>query len=248
MGLNVLAFQNAGIIDHRITHLTSLESNPHRAYREMFESPAAFGINATDDDIAECKALEDELMQDAMQNIPHIITTCSNTADTTLTKTKKPRVTILEEARSAQELETLIAWAHNNSTMMLIVFVGDPIQLPTMVKTRHMNTADKAINPFAPQCCMSFFERLWHRGATVIIFPSSFERQLVMNRFTTTVLWRLDIQRQGYRNSISAQSARSNQVCPEGPRCPRRNSSRLSICSYWCLHEIRDRQEQVQLV
>ncbi|KAL2058115.1 hypothetical protein ABVK25_001733 [Lepraria finkii] len=126
----------------------------------MFESPAAFGINATDDDIAECKALEDELMQDTMQNIPHIITTCSNTADTILTKTKKPRVIILEEARSAQELETLIAWAHNSSTMMLIVFGGDPIQLPTMVKTRHMNTADKAINPFAPQRCMSFFERL----------------------------------------------------------------------------------------
>lgn len=188
MGLNVLALQNAGIIDHQITHLTSLESNSHREYREMFESPAAFGTNATDDDIAECEALEDELMQDTMQNIPHIITTCCNTAGTTLTKTKKPRFIILEEARSAQEVETLIAWADNSSTMMLIVFVGDPIQLPTMVKTRHMNTADKAINPFAPQLCMSFFERLWHRGATVIIVPNSIERQLVLNKFTTTCI------------------------------------------------------------
>ena len=101
MGLNVRALQNAGIIDHQITHLTSSESNPHKAYREMFESPAASGTDATDDDIAEYKALEDELMQDTMQKIPHIITTCSNAADTTLTKAKKPRVVIVEEARSA---------------------------------------------------------------------------------------------------------------------------------------------------
>ena len=186
MGLNVRALHNAGIIDHQITHLTSSESNHHKAYREMFESPAAFGTDATDDDIAEFKAFEDELMQDTMQKIPHIITTCSNAADTTWTKAKKPRVVIVDEARLAQDLGTLIAWAHNSSTMVLTVFVGDPIQLPTLVKTRHMNTADKSVNPFAPQLCMSLFECLWHRGATVIMFPNSFERQLVLNKFTTS--------------------------------------------------------------
>ena len=188
MGLSFRALQNDGTIDHQITHLTSSESNPHKAYREMFESPAAFGTDATDDDIAEYKALEDELMQDTMQKIPRIITTCSNAADTTLTKAKKPRVVIVDEARSAQNFGTLITWAHNSSTMVLIIFVADPIQLPTAVKTRHMNTADKSVNPFAPRLCMCFFERLWHRGATVLTFPNSFERQLVLNNSITSCI------------------------------------------------------------
>lgn len=95
---------------------------------------------------------------------------CSNAADTKLNQAAKPEVVIIDKCCSAQELETLLAWVHNSSSAALIIFVGDPLQLPPIIKTKHMSTAEELMNPFADQLCMSFFEHLWRRGTQVIMF------------------------------------------------------------------------------
>ena len=53
----------------------------------------------------------------------------SKTADNTLKKTKKPVVAVIDEACQSTELGTLLVWAHNTETSLLLVFLGDPKQL-----------------------------------------------------------------------------------------------------------------------
>lgn len=169
MGLNYRALQNARIIEHNITRLTSSEADPHAAYREMFESKTVLEVGANPEDLKKYEDDEDELFQDTLRKLP-VATTCSNAADSKLNQAKKPIVAIIDEYCSAQELETLIAWAHNSKTLLLIIFVGDPRQLPPTIKSKHMNMAEVLVNPFANQMVMSYFERLWHRGAQVVMF------------------------------------------------------------------------------
>lgn len=59
MGLNVRALQNAGILDHNIITSSSRHNDPHKAYREMFESDMK---DASDDKIKKFRDLEEELL------------------------------------------------------------------------------------------------------------------------------------------------------------------------------------------
>ena len=77
---------------------------------------------------------------------------------------KKFRVAVIDEACQSTELETLLVWAHNTETMLLLIFLGDPKQLRATVKTHGRNTDDQLMNPFSEQLIISFFERLWTRG------------------------------------------------------------------------------------
>ena len=53
----------------------------------------------------------------------------SKTADNKLKNTEKPVVAFIDEACQSTELETLLVWAHNTETLLLLVFLGDPKQL-----------------------------------------------------------------------------------------------------------------------
>ena len=166
MGLNIRALQNAGVVQHDIPCFAPTSNDPHAEFRNALKN-RDFGRDKTDEEKSRYKEIEEHLMIDTLHKTCGIITTLSKTADNKLKKGKKPVVAIIDEACQSTELETLLVWAHNTETLVLIIFIGDPKQLPGTVKTLFQNTADNLVNPFAKQMIVSLFERLWSRG-----FPS----------------------------------------------------------------------------
>ena len=114
--------------------------------------------------------LEDNLMVDTIRKTCGLVTTLSKTADNKLREAKKPVVAIIDEACQSTELETLLVWAHNTETLLLLIFLDNPKQLRATVKTYNQNTAEQIMNPFAEQMMISPFERLWRRGFSTYMF------------------------------------------------------------------------------
>ena len=83
-------------------------------------------------------------------------------------------VAVIDEACQSTELETLLVWAHNTETLLLLVFLGDPKQLRGTVKSYNQSTSDNLVNPFANQMIISFFERLWLRNYDTYMFTEQY--------------------------------------------------------------------------
>ena len=159
MGLNIRALQNAGVIEHDIPCFAPTAADPHAEFREALKN-RDFGKDKTDEEKSRYKDMEEVLMIDTLRKTCGVVTTLSKAADNKLKKARKPVVAVVDEACQSTELETLLVWAHNTETLVLIIFIGDPKHLPGTVKTLMHNTADSLVNPFVRQMIISLFERL----------------------------------------------------------------------------------------
>lgn len=173
MGLSVRALQNAGVIQHELDCFAPQSDDPHTGFRAALKN-RDFGKDRTDEEKNAYRKLEDNLMVDTIRKTCGLITTLSKTADNKLREAKKPVVAIIDEACQSTELETLLVWAHNTETLLLLIFLGDPKQLRATIKTHGQNTADQLMNPFAEQMVISFFERLWLRGFDTYTFTEQY--------------------------------------------------------------------------
>ena len=173
MGLNIRALQNARVVEHNIQCFAPTGHDPHAEFRECLKNQD-FARGKTDEEITRYQWLEDQLMIDTLRKSKGVITTLSKTGDNKLNKAKKPVVAVIDEACQSTELETLLVWAHNTETLLLLVFLGDPKQLRGTVKSYNQNTSDNLVNPFANQMIISFFERLWIRNFDTYMFTEQY--------------------------------------------------------------------------
>ena len=173
MGLHVRAMQNAGVVQHQLNCFAPQSDDPHADFRAALKN-RDFGKDRTDAEKQAYKILEDNLMVDTIRKTCGLITTLSKTADNKMREAKKPVVAIIDEACQSTELESLLVWAHNTETLLLLIFLGDPKQLRATVKTYNQNTDEQMVNPFAEQMVISLFERLWRRGFSTYMFTEQY--------------------------------------------------------------------------
>lgn len=167
MSLSVRALQNVGLLNHDIPCFRAPKNDePQNEFRDALVKQG-FAEGKSEAEKSAYKQAEDRLMLDTIRKTTGLVTTLSNTADTTLRRAKRPRLVVIDECCQSTELETLLAWAHNTETVLILVLVGDPQQLPPTVVTKDSNRGNLLVNPFAPQMCVSLFERLWRRGFPV---------------------------------------------------------------------------------
>ena len=121
MGLNVRALQNAGVIEHQIKRFQS-SVDDHAEFRQALQDHDFDNRDKTEEETARYSMLEDRLMIDTIRKSSGVITTMSKTADNKLKNAKKPVIAIIDEACQSTELETLLVWAHNTETLLLIIF------------------------------------------------------------------------------------------------------------------------------
>ena len=132
-----------------------------------------------DDSFATFKRLTLELFEDTLKDANFVITTCSNAADKTLRRSTQPIVVIVDEAGVAKELETLMAIYYNLNSVVMVIIIGDHLQLPPIVLThlRKLVADDSASLPyniFAPQMCMSLMARQIQNGHRYTMFTTQY--------------------------------------------------------------------------
>ena len=86
-----------------------------------------------------------------------------------------PKLTV-DEAGVSKELETLMAIYHNLGSVLMVVFLGDHLQLPPTVLShlRKLNETDFPYNIFAPQMCMSLMARQIENGHRYTMFTTQY--------------------------------------------------------------------------
>ena len=159
MGLNLRALQNAGVLEHDTKCYARTDDDIHAEFRDSLKN-RVFSRGKSEEEITRYKVLEDQLMIDTFRKSTGIITTLSKTSDNRLKSAKNPVVAIIDEACQSTELETLLVWAHNRETLLLLISLGDPKQLRATVKSLGQNKVDNLTNPFTKQITISYFEHL----------------------------------------------------------------------------------------
>ena len=99
-----------------------------------------------------------------------IASTLSNTADKHLRENFAADIVIIDEAGQAKELEALLPILHNLNSIKLIIFVGDPKQLPSTVLSRLMEVDSRPANVFAAQTGYALFQRMYDNDSPVFLF------------------------------------------------------------------------------
>lgn len=221
MSLHYRAMQNAGLIKHIIPCFAPDEHDIHKDFRTLL-SNRDFAKDKSEEEKKAYKLAEDKLMKDTISKSATLITTLSKTADNKMNRVKKPVIAIVDEACQSLELETLLIWAHNTKTVLLLVLIGDPKQLPPTVLTMHANRDGQVANPFVDQISMSFFERLSHRR-----FPKYIHSQ---NDAILLQVWRKFSMSSSTTTRSRTPSAPSSRSGRKRKR-PLSTSSSVSVCT-----------------
>ena len=134
MGLSVRALQNAGVIQYELDCFAPQFDDSYIDFRAALKN-RDFDKNRIDEEKNTYRKLEDNLMIDTIRKTCGLITILFKIADNKLREVKKPVVAIIDEACQSTELETLLIWAHNTETLLLLIFLKDSKQLRAIVKT-----------------------------------------------------------------------------------------------------------------
>ncbi|KAL8857991.1 MAG: hypothetical protein Q9178_005451 [Gyalolechia marmorata] len=172
--LHARALQNAGIVKHDIEcYKSTQDKNPHAAFVQASRGEH-WARDSSEEEVLAYKTAEKALMQDTLRKAWVVGTTLSNAADSNSKNGRKPRVILVDECCQATELEALLVYAHNSETVVLIIFIGDPRQLPPTILTHNQNWQGTLVNAFAPQLRWTYFERLHRRGFYVYRLNTNF--------------------------------------------------------------------------
>lgn len=177
MSLNVRALQVAKV-ETGLSPYFNDRDDPFADVREMLKSNV---IASGDEDAKDIyKRREKKLYVDTLNKARAIITTLSNCADSNLHANFVPQICIVDEAGQASELESFLPWVHNTSWSKspLILFAGDPQQLPPVVKTfkkmKIVHGEERPVNPYAASMKMSHLERMTKLGHPVFLFTTQY--------------------------------------------------------------------------
>ncbi|KAK4697257.1 hypothetical protein P7C71_g783, partial [Lecanoromycetidae sp. Uapishka_2] len=129
--------------------------------------------DAPTDDPATLGSETTKVLEDTIRSMKVILATCNNSADNTLRKCFKPKVIVIDDAAKGKELELLLALVHNIESVILVVYLGDPLQLPPTVTSRFLTVKNikdgQPVNVFAKQLMLSHMTRLYQIGYETVV-------------------------------------------------------------------------------
>ncbi|KAL9042205.1 MAG: hypothetical protein Q9180_000765 [Flavoplaca navasiana] len=175
MALQVRVLQNIGLIPHNIPAFKTplFQTNPHRELATMISEGNSRDWST--DRKSQYLKLRNIAIANTIGKVNGLVTTLSNMMDKTLVDNKRAKLTVVDEACQASELESVIPLLNNHTTLGKAILIGDPRQLHPTITSLNANRPAfenrdgtvkpaQVINAYAPQMSTPLFTRLYHRG------------------------------------------------------------------------------------